>query len=212
MRGPLRFERRQHVLDFQANLGGASVFSKIDLIRDYHQIPMAAQDVPKIAVVTPFVLFGAMWVPFGKRNAAQIFQIFIGSVLRDLPFIYSYIGHILLGIKCQEEHAEHLRILFKRLQDAGNSLVLTSIVIFYHPAVNTCTHLSCTYHHPQARQLHHPVALRGTCGVRKDLRKHRLRHVRHGGRIEHRPWRGAPAGCFFVLAPYRIVSEETEAR
>ena len=46
-----------HIQDFSANLEGAHIFSKIDLMRGYHQIPVAAQDVPKTAIITPFGLF-----------------------------------------------------------------------------------------------------------------------------------------------------------
>ena len=46
-----------HVLDFHSKLHRRSVFSKIDLLRAYHQIPVADEDVQKTAVTTPFGLF-----------------------------------------------------------------------------------------------------------------------------------------------------------
>ncbi|GFS08955.1 transposon Ty3-G Gag-Pol polyprotein [Elysia marginata] len=45
-----------HIQDFTNHLAGCSIFSKIDLIRGYHQIPMAPSSIPKTAVVTPFGL------------------------------------------------------------------------------------------------------------------------------------------------------------
>ena len=42
-----------HIQDFASQLAGASIFSKIDLVRAYHQIPVAAEDVSKTAVITP---------------------------------------------------------------------------------------------------------------------------------------------------------------
>ncbi|CAE1317663.1 unnamed protein product [Acanthosepion pharaonis] len=42
-----------HIHDFASGLMGARIFSKIDLTKAYHQIPVAAEDVPKTAVTTP---------------------------------------------------------------------------------------------------------------------------------------------------------------
>ena len=63
-----------HIQDFTAGLAGAEVFSKIDLVKGYHQIPVHPEDVPKTAVITPFVLFEFLRMPFGLKNAAQSFQ------------------------------------------------------------------------------------------------------------------------------------------
>ncbi|XP_064479076.1 uncharacterized protein LOC135392289 [Ornithodoros turicata] len=46
-----------NIQDFTMNLAGTKYFSKIDLTKAYHQIPVAPEDVPKTAIVTPFGLF-----------------------------------------------------------------------------------------------------------------------------------------------------------
>ena len=63
-----------HVQNFAANLAGKSVFSKMDLVRAYHQIPVHEDDVAKSALITPFGLYEFCRMPFGLRNAAQSFQ------------------------------------------------------------------------------------------------------------------------------------------
>nr|VZI38246.1 unnamed protein product [Spirometra erinaceieuropaei] len=63
----------RHLQDFAGALFGKLVFSKIDLVRAFHQIPVAPEDVPKTAVTTPFGLFEFIRMPFGLRNAAQTF-------------------------------------------------------------------------------------------------------------------------------------------
>ena len=46
-----------HLHDFSSALENAVIFSKIDLVRAYNQIPVNDDDIPKTAVTTPFGLF-----------------------------------------------------------------------------------------------------------------------------------------------------------
>jgi hypothetical protein len=55
-------------------LHGCNVFSKIDLVKGYHQIPVAATYITKTVIITPFGLFLYLFTPFGLSNAAQTFQ------------------------------------------------------------------------------------------------------------------------------------------
>ena len=45
-----------HLQDFNARLAGMEVFSVIDLVKGFRQIPMSEADVPKTAIITPFGL------------------------------------------------------------------------------------------------------------------------------------------------------------
>ena len=108
-----------HIQDFNAKVEGCKIFSKVDLVRAFHNIPVAPEDVHKTAIITPFGLFEFPRMPFGLRNAAQTFQRFMNEVCKGLDFVFVYIDDILIFSKSPEEHKAHLEKLFERLAEYG---------------------------------------------------------------------------------------------
>ena len=108
-----------NIQDFFVNLTGMKVFSKVDLIRGYHQIPVAEADIPKTAIITPFGLFEFLRMPFGLKNAAQAFQRLMDTVCQGLDFTFVYIDDILVASQDVATHKQHLQTLFQRLKEYG---------------------------------------------------------------------------------------------
>ena len=108
--------------DFTSELHGKSIFSKIDLLKGYHQIPVADEDVPKTAVITPFGLYIFPRTPFGLKNDGQDFQRLMDEILGDIPRVFVYIDDILIASESLEQHLEDLDVVFKTL--AANGMVV----------------------------------------------------------------------------------------
>lgn len=81
-----------------SNLGGATVFSTLDLESGFHQIMIKESDKEK----TAFSINGAKYefnrMPFGLKNAPSIFQRAIDDILRPYigKFAHVYIDDVLI--------------------------------------------------------------------------------------------------------------------
>ena len=105
--------------DFTSELQGKSIFSKIDLMKGYHQIPVADDDVRKTAVITPFGLFVFPRTPFGLKNAGQDFQRLMDEILGEVPRIFVYIDDILVASESLDQHLQDLKTVFEALAENG---------------------------------------------------------------------------------------------
>lgn len=106
--------------------------SKIDLVRGYNQLSVVNEDVPKIAIITPFGLFKFSFIGFGLRYATQTFQRFIDEVLSNLGSIYACIDDIQIVSKVGEQHLEHFKIVVNSLKCkfGQDDVILLSYIVW----------------------------------------------------------------------------------
>ena len=108
-----------HLHDFSSRLAGSTIFSKVDLVKAYHQVPVREQDVPKTAIATPFGLYEFLQMPFGLKNAAQTFRRMMDEVTQQLPGVFVYLDDMLVASRTPEQHAKQLTQIFEALRRFG---------------------------------------------------------------------------------------------
>ena len=109
----------RNLQDFNSELRGMKIFSKVDLLKGYHQIPVNDEDIKKTAVITPFGLYLFPRCPFGLKNAGQDFQRLMDEILGDIPHIFVYLDDILIASPNKKQHLEDLRTVFSILEQNG---------------------------------------------------------------------------------------------
>ncbi|GJU53429.1 putative reverse transcriptase domain-containing protein [Tanacetum coccineum] len=104
--------------DLFDQLQGSSVYSKIELRSDYHQLRVRDEDIPKTAFRTRYGHYVFQVMPFGLTNAHVVFMDLMNRVCKPYldKFIIVFIDDILIYSRNKEEHTNHLRIILELLK------------------------------------------------------------------------------------------------
>ncbi|GKA07950.1 putative reverse transcriptase domain-containing protein [Tanacetum coccineum] len=104
--------------DLFDQLQGSSVYLKIDLRSDYHQLRVRDEDIPKTAFRTRYGHYEFQVMPFGLTNAPVVFMDLMNRVCKPYleKFIIVFIDDILIYSRNKEEHANHLKIILELLK------------------------------------------------------------------------------------------------
>ena len=103
-----------------SKLGGARIFSTIDLRSGYYHIGLTQESRAESAFVVPMGKWQFKRTPFGLSQAPAYFQLLIDQVLMGCSsFAMGYLDDIIIFSKTEEEHLQHLEEIFIRLRKFG---------------------------------------------------------------------------------------------
>ena len=119
-----------HLRSLIMSLNNKKIFSKIDLVRAYLQIPLSPSDIPKTAVTTPFGLYEFLYVPYGLKNAGSTFQRHMDKIFANVPRTFTYIDDILIASETEEQHAEDIERVLSILSKHNLRITLKKCQFF----------------------------------------------------------------------------------
>ena len=120
--------------NFVGHLNGSRVFSKLDMVKAFYNIPLSEESSNKTTIVTPWGAFKYRRLAMGLRNSAQSYQRWMDHIFHDMPGVFVYIDDILVHSKNDKEHGEIMDELFRRLKQNGLSISLAKCT-FAAPSV-----------------------------------------------------------------------------
>ena len=133
------------------SMAGATHFSTMDFKSGFSQVKMALEPQQ----YTTFTMgnlgfYEFTHIPFGLRNTPTTFQHLMQNTLRELNLMYciSYLDDVIVFGHFEEEHVEHLRIVFECFREFNLKLKPSKCSFFQSEIVYLAHHVSQQGIHP----------------------------------------------------------------
>jgi hypothetical protein len=99
--------------DLIDQVGGAKIFSKLDLRVGYHQVRIKDEDISKTTFRTSCGHYEFVVISFGLTNTPATFMCLMNNIFNQYldKYVLVCIDDILVYSKIEEEHEEHLKIV-----------------------------------------------------------------------------------------------------
>ena len=111
-------------------LSAKKVYSVFDLKDGFYQVDLCEESRPLTAIRTCIGLFQYRRLPQGLKNSPATFQRIVNNILGDLKGqnVWCYMDDASVGSMSPEQHLEDLKIVLKRLREAGAKLKFSKCV------------------------------------------------------------------------------------
>ena len=100
-----------NITDITNSIGSAHVFTKLDLLKGYFQVPVHPADVPKTAIITPFGSYAFHYPMFGLKNSDATYS--------QLPHCLIYMDNLLVLLDNKLVHELHFGEVISLLRENG---------------------------------------------------------------------------------------------
>ena len=110
--------------EFLSRFEGAKWFTALDLKSGFHNVVVEEKDREKLAFVCEEGLFQWKRMPFGFKNAPEIFQRMMDKALGNLRYTKAlgYIDDIIIYSETFEQHLIDVQEVFDKIREAGLKL------------------------------------------------------------------------------------------
>ena len=119
--------------DLIMDLGDAKVFSQIDLVQAYHQVPLAEDTRPLTAFRTKSHHLEYVVSPFGLKQMPAVFQRLMNRIFNVDPtrkYVSAYLDDLLVHSEIRQDHLKHLEDVLNKLRLAGLKIKLSKCNFF----------------------------------------------------------------------------------